>query len=1080
MKKKLDPSIQELITTCVKNGHRSFFVLVGDHGKDQVENLHRILCNARVKARPSVLWCYKKELGFSTHKQKRMKEIKRDQKRGLHDPDRDDPFELFITTTNIRWTYYKDTDKVLGQTFGAVVLQDFEAVTPNVLARTIETVEGGGMVILLLNSVKSLKQLYSLSMDVHSRFRTTSHAEVVPRFNERFILSLSKCKSCMALDDELNILPLHTIDGAVTSKFATWSPADDNGAAGELKKMKTSLEDTPILCDVVSCTRTLDQARVLVNFFDVISAEQGFVKPVVSVTAARGRGKSASLGLCLAGAVAYGYSNVFVTAPSLENLLTTFAVLLDGLKALKYIEHTDYEIVYEQLGKGSGGSGGGDDGTRHLKIPKRIDIFKKHKQTVRYLDPTSYEALSGADILAIDEAASIPLPTVKKLLGHCTTLLATTIHGYEGTGRSLSLKLMDQLRSQSGADHAQSFKFSGGGDKVASGGHKNKKGDRIKHEARWAEAAQHNASRKALHELTLTEPIRYSAGDPVEGWLDDFLCLNASVNATRLVTGVPAPQDCELFMVNRDALFSHHALSETLLQRIWSIYTTAHYKNSPNDLQVLSDAPAHRIYIMLGPQKGGGSGGPGGIPDILCVVQVAFEGKISQNIVNSELAKGSTPSGDLIPWTLSQQYNDTEFPRLSGARIVRIATHPDVTGMGYGSRAMELLASYFSGELSAVQAPAGDIVSEKKESSLLLPIQDRPAERLHWLGSSFGITAPLHKFWKRQKFEVCYVRQTINDTTGEHSAIVIRELSALGLEDAPEAGWLGAFKLDYRKRLLSMMAYTFRTMDISLALSLIDPDKEFASALAQGAEGAAESTVFREIYGSTALSGTELLSSHLTHYDLKRLELYSRNMVDYHMVMDTLPVLARLYFLGRLSDVRLSALQVSVLLACGLQHRSVNDVTTELGLPVNQVLAFFNKAIRKLSNALRKIEVGEVTARDSSKSKKVDNDKEAAVSSLASSSSSSSSYIDDAANTLQHNQIIRTDMDIPEVEASPLGSSSSGGSSSGGKKHAIADYQRRDSSSSSASGEKKKKKKNKNKHSHGDGGDEKVKRQKVG
>ena len=134
--------------------------------------------------------------------------------------------------------------------------------------RTIETVEGGGMVILLLNSVKSLKQLYSLTMDVHSRFRTTSQDEVVPRFNERFILSLSRCKSCMALDDELNILPLHTIDGDVQSRYSTWIP-DSNGnqAADELKKLKTSLEDTPILCDVVTCSRTLDQAQVLVSFF---------------------------------------------------------------------------------------------------------------------------------------------------------------------------------------------------------------------------------------------------------------------------------------------------------------------------------------------------------------------------------------------------------------------------------------------------------------------------------------------------------------------------------------------------------------------------------------------------------------------------------------------------------------------------------------------------------------------------------------------------------------------------------------------------------------------------------------------
>lgn len=45
-----------------------------------------------------------------------------------------------------------------------VVLQDFEAITPNTLARTIETVEGGGMVVLLLKSMNSLKQLYTMTM----------------------------------------------------------------------------------------------------------------------------------------------------------------------------------------------------------------------------------------------------------------------------------------------------------------------------------------------------------------------------------------------------------------------------------------------------------------------------------------------------------------------------------------------------------------------------------------------------------------------------------------------------------------------------------------------------------------------------------------------------------------------------------------------------------------------------------------------------------------------------------------------------------------------------------------------------
>ena len=72
----------------------------------------------------------------------------------------------------------------------------------------METVEGGGIVVMLFNTLTSLKQLYSISMDVHSRYRTEAHQIVKPRFNERFILSLSGCKTCIAIDDELNILPL--------------------------------------------------------------------------------------------------------------------------------------------------------------------------------------------------------------------------------------------------------------------------------------------------------------------------------------------------------------------------------------------------------------------------------------------------------------------------------------------------------------------------------------------------------------------------------------------------------------------------------------------------------------------------------------------------------------------------------------------------------------------------------------------------------------------------------------------------------------------------------------------------------
>lgn len=48
-------------------------------------------------------------------------------------------------------------------------------------------------------------------MDIHSRYRTSQFSDVIPRFNERFILSLSKCNDCVIMDDEFNILPISSL-----------------------------------------------------------------------------------------------------------------------------------------------------------------------------------------------------------------------------------------------------------------------------------------------------------------------------------------------------------------------------------------------------------------------------------------------------------------------------------------------------------------------------------------------------------------------------------------------------------------------------------------------------------------------------------------------------------------------------------------------------------------------------------------------------------------------------------------------------------------------------------------------------
>ena len=56
----------------------------------------------------------------------------------------------------------------------------------------------------------------------------------------------------------------------------------------------------------------------------------------------------------------------------------------------------------------------------------------------------------------------------------------------------------------------------------------------------------------------------------------------------------------------------------------------------------------------------------------------------------------------MIPWTVGQQFQDSEFPLLSGARIVRIATHPDLAGAGYGGRAIECLRKYYEGQIQSM------------------------------------------------------------------------------------------------------------------------------------------------------------------------------------------------------------------------------------------------------------------------------------------------------------------------------------------------------------------------------------------
>lgn len=566
-----------------------------------------MLTKSTVKQRPTVLWCYKtKDEAISNHGKKRIKKIQS----GKVNLDESDLFDTFRVSTTIHGRYYSDSHTILGRTYGMCVLQDFEALTPNLLARTVETVEGGGLIVLLLRNISSLKQIYTMSMDVHKRYRTDAHQNVTCRFNERLILSLADCHRCLIMNDDFTLLPF-------SSRTASVNPVD--ASAGEMKppnwdllvELKENLQDTPPAGPLVALCKTYCQAKAVAQFIDVLAEKQ--IKPPTTLTAARGRGKSAALGLSVSAAVAFGYVNIYVTSPHPENLITLFDFVLKGFDSLEYQEHIDYTIIRST-------------NPEFKKAIVQINVTRNTRQTIQYVSPVDGHLLNAADLVVIDEAAAIPLPLVKKMLGQYLVFMASTINGYEGTGRSLTLKLMNQLQKNNNAPPA----------------------------------------------IKLEESIRYNPNDSVESWLSTLLCMDIGLAESLPGTGCPPPDSCDLFFIDRDALFSYHKAAEAFLQRIVSIFVASHYKNSPNDIQMISDAPAHNLFCLLGPVTKTDA-----LPEVLVVVHVCLEGEISDENISSSMARGKKAAGDLIPWVVSEQFDDQEFPKLTGVRVVRIATHPN-------------------------------------------------------------------------------------------------------------------------------------------------------------------------------------------------------------------------------------------------------------------------------------------------------------------------------------------------------------------------------------------------------------------
>jgi len=338
-----------------------------------------------------------------------------------------------------------------------------------------------------------------------------------------------------------------------------------------------------------------------------------------------------------------------------------------------------------------------------------------------YLTPLSLVD-SNVRVKVVDEAAGIPTHLLFRVLGSSRlAIFSSTIHGYEGAGRGFSQRFMSRLESLQGV---------------------------------------------AVERVEMRTPIRYPEGDPVERWLYDFLLLDAE-------PGDP-PEDASP-EAGRYVRVDLPSADEGFLRKFYGIYVLAHYRNRPNDLATLLDAPHHSARALL----------IDGEPVVS--IQICEEGRLSRRYVEGILRRTENPPGHMIPSRLLAHYGHKGFPKLWGWRVVRIATHPALQGRGLGTRALRSL------------------ISEAEEAGV------------DWVGAGFGVSEELLRFWVRAGFVPVHISPQRNPVSGEYSVFVVLPISRQARDMVREI--LGEFK----RRLLNSLHDVYFDLSPWVARMLLSP-----------------------------------------------------------------------------------------------------------------------------------------------------------------------------------------------------------------------------------------------------------------
>ncbi|MFD2192220.1 tRNA(Met) cytidine acetyltransferase TmcA [Pistricoccus aurantiacus] len=262
---------------------------------------------------------------------------------------------------------------------------------------------------------------------------------------------------------------------------------------------------------------------------------------------------------------------------------------------------------------------------------KRTDNrFTLDNRRVRFLAPDAVlEALDEAPdngappTLFVDEAAAIPAALLGRWLDAFPRIaFATTMHGYEGTGRGFQLRFHERL------------------DRRAPG---------------W----------RALH---LDQPIRWAGGDSLETATRDLLLLDAEPADGKAVSEALNQHELRLIWLDRAVL----ATREPALGELFGLLVQAHYRTTPADLRQLLDGPDIRLLTAY-------------FGDTLVgVCQLQREGGFPEELASAIWLGKRRPRGHLLAQSLAAHGGWQDAAKTSWWRIVRIAVHPAARRRGIG------------------------------------------------------------------------------------------------------------------------------------------------------------------------------------------------------------------------------------------------------------------------------------------------------------------------------------------------------------------------------------------------------------